>query len=279
MVFGGGLGFLADAGRLVVIGGAEDKENTCSILREVVKLAGAEKARILVLTAAACEPEQVGNEYRAVFTRLRVAEVGVLDISSRLQAADPMLLRLVDASSGILFTGGDQLRITSLIGGTPLGQSLQLAYRRGVVIAGTSAGASAMSSIMIVAGRDEEEPRSSNVRLAPGLGLLPDVVIDQHFAQRGRLGRLLSALAQNPYILGIGVDEDTAMIVAGHRFDVVGAGTVSILDGRHISFTNVSEVSPVEALALADLRLHVLPTGYSFDLQARIPGLSSCRNS
>lgn len=259
-------------GRLVIIGGAEDKDGDCLILREVVKLAGARAARLLVLTAATSQPDEVGALYRQVFTRLGAAEVGVLDISNRLQAEDPMLVRLVQDASGIFFTGGDQLRITSLIGGTALFHALGAAYRRGVVVAGTSAGASVMSSTMIIDGSGATEPAIGAVRLAAGFNLISDVVIDQHFAQRGRLGRLLAAVAQNPYVLGIGIDENTAVVVDGPEFEVIGAGTVSVLDGQHIAFTNVSEVSPQAALALAEVRLHVLPQGYAFDLQSRQPG-------
>lgn len=259
------------SGRLVIIGGAEDKSGDCLILKEVVRLAGAAAARLLVLTAATSQPEEVGMLYREVFTRLGSAQVGVLDIGARMQAEDPMLVRLVDECSGIFFTGGDQLRITSLIGGTALYHALDAAYQRGVVIAGTSAGASVMSSTMIINGKGDKEPVAGAVRLAAGFNLISDVVIDQHFAQRGRLGRLLAVVAQNPYVLGIGIDENTAVVVNGPEFTVIGAGTVSVLDGQHIAFTNVSEVSPQAALALAEVRLHVLPQGYAFNLQSRQP--------
>ncbi len=258
-------------GSLVIIGGAEDKHNDCTILREVVELAGGKSARLLVLTAATQEPAVVGAQYRDIFLRLGAAEVGVLDVARRDQADDPMVSRLLEHASGVFFTGGDQLRITSILGGTRLYQHLLAAYRRGVIIAGTSAGASVMSSTMIVHGSGEQEPKQIGVRLAPGFGLVRDVVIDQHFAQRGRLGRLLSAVAQNPYVMGIGLDENTAMIVRQNEFTVMGSGTVTILDGQHISFTNTSEVSPTDALALADVRLHVLPSGYGFSLQQRKP--------
>lgn len=257
--------------RLVIIGGAEDKEGECLILREVVRLAGSANARLLVLTAATSQPQQVGAVYRQVFARLGAAEVGVLDISDRMQAEDPMLVRLLEDCSGVFFTGGDQLRITSLIGGTALFHALGAAYRRGVVIAGTSAGASVMSSTMIIDGSGDQEPAVGAVSLAAGLNLVSDVVIDQHFAQRGRLGRLLAAVAQNPYVLGIGIDENTAVVVDGPNFEVIGTGAVSVLDGQHIAFTNVSEVSPKAALALAEVRLHVLPQGYVFNLPTRRP--------
>ncbi|MGI6359321.1 MAG: cyanophycinase [Bacillota bacterium] len=258
-------------GKLVIIGGAEDKDHDCTILKKVVDLAGGRSARLLVLTAATQEPGQVGSEYRQIFQKLGAAEVGVLDVATRLQAEDSMLARLVADATGVFFTGGDQLRITSVIGGTHLYHQLHRAYQQGAVIAGTSAGASVMSSTMIVQGPGEEQPRPLSARLAPGLGLVPDVVIDQHFAQRGRLGRLLAAVAQNPYVLGIGIDENTAMSVDNDRFTVLGTGTVTVLDGRDITFSNTSEASPADALALTDVRLHVLPAGHGFNLRSRRP--------
>lgn len=266
-------------GRLVIIGGAEDTNDDCIILREVVRLAGGHDARILILTAATLEPAHAGNLYRDVFKRLGAAAVGVLDISARVQAEDPILVSLLDECSGIFFTGGDQLRITSLIGGTALFHALVAARDRGVVIAGTSAGASVMSSTMIIESNDDKEVVAGAVRLAAGFNLISDVVVDQHFAQRGRLGRLLAAVAQNPYILGIGIDENTAIIVDGSQFEVIGTGTVSVLDGQHIAFTNVSEVSPQAALALAEVRLHVLPDNHIFNLQSRQPRPNGNGNS
>lgn len=202
-----------ETGSLVIIGGAEDKHGECRILRRLVEMAGGDRARMLILTAAAEEPGAVGATYRRVFGELGVAETFIIHVSDRAQANDPGLLSLLRHATGVFFTGGDQLRLTALLGGTTIDRALRQLHRRGAVIAGTSAGASAMSDTMIVGGHDDETATRNTVRLAPGMGWLPGVVVDQHFAQRGRIGRLLTALAQNPRVLAVGIDEDTAVEV------------------------------------------------------------------
>lgn len=263
-------------GRLLIVGGAEDKSGDCIILRRFIELAGDRDSRIVVITAATEYPESVGREYRALFQELDAGEVRVLHVSDREQANDRDNIDILKDRTGIYFTGGDQLRITSIVGGTALDAYLRQVWTNGAVVAGTSAGASAMSDSMIVDGGGKEEPKKCTVKLAPGLGLVQQAVIDQHFAQRGRIGRLLGAVAQNPYILGIGIDEDTAIEVhADNRFGVIGSGSVTIIDGRSITISNVSEARPKEPLALADVRLHVLPKGYYFDLTERRPVVPS----
>lgn len=259
-------------GNLVVIGGAEDKEGECVILREVVRLATRAGDRMAVLTAAAENPHTVGEQYRAVFSRLGIEKVDVINIACRQEAMNTAIADRLTGVGGIFFSGGDQLRITSLLGGTALDEVLHRCYESGVVIAGTSAGASAMSDTMIVGGPGEDAPKRCTTKMAPGMGLLEEVVIDQHFAQRGRTGRLLSALAQNPYVLGIGIDEDTAIVVNPEgRFRVIGSNTVTVIDGRAILHTNASESQPDEALALTNVILHILPAGYGYDLRKRQP--------
>lgn len=259
-------------GNLVIIGGAEDKKGRCEILKKVVRLAGGQEARLVVLTAATEQPEAVGREYDRIFRRLGVKEIGVLNIGSRREAGYEQHALAVNEATGIFFTGGDQLRITSLLGGTRVYQALHEAYQRGVVIAGTSAGASVMSATMIVEGDSEETPKKNTLKMAPGMGLIQGVVVDQHFAQRGRLGRLLTAVAQNPYILGIGIDEDTAVMVNDREeFEVIGSQTVTVVEGSQVTATNVSESNPSEPLALSNVILHVLPAGYRYDLKQRIP--------
>ena len=259
-------------GNLVLIGGAEDKKGEKVILREVLDMAGGRSANILVMTAAARDREAIGEEYREVFRGLGAQVVRVLHIDSRAEAADPRNAAAIREATGVFFTGGDQLRITALLGGTEVYRELHEAYARGVVIAGTSAGASAMSDTMIIEGDGRDSPRNLAARMAPGMGLLEEVVIDQHFAQRGRLNRLLVAVAQNPYILGIGIDEDTALIVGpGGTARVIGSGTVTVVDGKSMSHTNVSEMDLEQPVALLDARLHVLPPGYAYDLGRRRP--------
>lgn len=257
---------------MLIIGGAEDKTGDRVILRTFLHLAGGKRSRVCVMTVAAAHPKETGETYLDVFHQLGAVEVQVLHLSSRAQAFESQAQQLIVDSTGIFFTGGDQLRITSMLGGTPVDQALREALRRGAVIAGTSAGASAMSSVMIVEGKGDESPKKCAVRLAPGLRLLENAVIDQHFAQRGRIGRLLSAVSQNPYVLGIGVDEDTAILLGPMQvFRVIGSNSVTVVDGRSVLLTNVSELSPHEPLAMSHVLLHVLPEGFGFDLKSRQP--------
>ncbi|WP_088226310.1 cyanophycinase [Desulfosporosinus sp. FKB] len=256
-------------GKLLIIGGAEDKKNECKILKRFVQEAGGKESRITVLTAATELPLQVGNEYHSLFLELGALEVQVLDVSDRIQANRRGIGKEFENSTGVFFTGGDQLRITGLLGGTILGSTLQQLYERGVIIAGTSAGASVMSDTMIVGG-EAGTAKKDSLTMAPGLGLLRSVVIDQHFAQRGRIGRLLSAISHNPYVLGVGIDEDTAILVQDDaRFSVVGSNTVTVADASSSTTTNVSETSPGQSLVLSPILLHVLSDGYGFDLKRR----------
>lgn len=265
-------------GKLVIIGGAEDKEADCVILRRFVELAGGKDAVIGVITTATEYPGEAGDQYRLLFLDLGAKQVEILFIVKRDDASDPRILDQLALCSGIFFTGGDQLRITSILGGSKIDEAIRQAYRRGVVIAGTSAGASVMSNTMIVEGDDVDTAKKCTLNMAHGMGLLEEVVIDQHFAQRGRINRLLTAVAQNPYVLGVGIDEDTAIIVSpAATFEVIGSQTVTVVDGRYVKYTNVSESAPNEPLALSNVILHILPTGYSFDLRLREPFLSRTR--
>lgn len=258
-------------GNLIIIGGAEDKEKECEILKEVVKRSGRKNGDFIVLTAATEEPDEVGALYRKTFSRLNLRDIKIIDIKNRADANREDYNRQIQESRCIFFTGGDQLKITSLIGGTAIYTSLKTAYDAGTLIVGTSAGASCLSSTMIVSGIDDESPRKCTIKMAPGLDILRGILIDQHFAQRGRIGRLLNAVAQNPEILGIGIDENTAVsIEESTEFKVLGSGAVTVVDGSGISHTNVSELSPDETLAITDIKLHILPKGYRYDIKNRI---------
>ena len=191
----------------------------------------------------------------------------VINITDRETANNLEGLKILEDATCIFFVGGDQLRISSILGGTEVHRLLKKAYKEGGVIAGTSAGASMMSEIMVVEGKDDEAPRKCTLKMAPGMGLLEGVIIDQHFNQRGRIGRLLAAVAQNPNVLGIGIDEDTAMIVNKElEFSVEGSGVVTIVDGREISYTNISEQYQDDPLAITNVKIHILPRGYGFNL-------------
>jgi len=260
------------AGTLMIIGGAEDKEGDCIILRKLVELSKSREGNIIIMTVATEYPEEIGAEYIDIFKRLGSDGATAIHVYSRHDANNPQYGGLIENASCIFFTGGDQLRITSLIGGTPLERALFKAYKKGAIIAGTSAGASVMSETMIISGNDDDAPRKCTLKMAPGLGLLREVVIDQHFAQRGRIGRLLSGIAQNPHMLGIGIDEDTAIIISSNaEFHVIGSNAVTILDGTNIQLTNVSELKPDEILAVTNIIMHVLPSGFSYDMKLRKP--------
>ena len=200
-------------GYVMVIGGAEDKVRERVILSRFVKLAGGDDARIAVISTASSLGPLAGEMYRRVFTELGAAEVHPIHTVTRAQCSDPIAVRSVREATGIFLTGGNQLRLSSTIGGTPLAQAVARRHREGAVVAGTSAGASAMSTHMVAFGASGATPKQRMVQMAAGLGILPGVIVDQHFEQRNRLGRLLAIIAQNPSLLGIGVDEDTAGVV------------------------------------------------------------------
>ena len=262
-------------GQLVIIGGAEDKEGDCKVLREFVRRAGGTKARIVVMTAATGLPKEVGENYIRVFERLGVEDVCIVDTVDREDASSSNALEAINKASGVFFTGGDQSRITSIIKDTELDAAIHKRYSEGIVVGGTSAGAAMMPDVMIVEGDSETNPRVEIVEMGPGMGFLPGVVIDQHFLQRGRLGRLLSALSQQPAVLGFGIDENTAVVVSDNKFEVVGEGAVTVVDISELTHTNVDELLRDEALAICGAKLHILPQGYRFDLKKRSPILES----
>lgn len=257
-------------GHLLIIGGAEDKGRDGDILKKLVELAGGHEAIITVITVAAEDPREAGQGYVRVFKELGVGDVAALGIETREDAQGQSLVDRILESTALFFTGGDQLRITSLLGGTSVYHALHRGYREGVLIAGTSAGAAAMSDTMIVGGSGDKTPQGSLINMAPGMGLLEEVVVDQHFAQRGRLGRLLMAVAQNPFILGVGIDEDTAVLVAPDAtFEVIGSQTATVIDAVPAKYVNVSELGSGEPLTLIDAKIHVMSSGAGFDMKSR----------
>lgn len=254
-------------GILIIIGGAEDKTGEMTILKRFVSMISESNSKLMILTTATQEPELVGDEYRGVFKSLGVNNIDVLNINTRDDANNDDYVNRLKQSKGIFFTGGDQLRITSIIGGTKSYQALSEGYINGSIISGTSAGASAMSNIMIIEGDDNKPARKCTLKVAQGLNFLSNVIIDQHFAQRGRIGRLLCGVAENPDVLGIGIDEDTAIIVyPDSHFEVIGTNSVTVIDGKTIKSSNVSELQPDEILSITNVTLHILPKGYGFDL-------------
>lgn len=256
-------------GKLVIIGGGEDKTGESTILKQFLSLIDPDRC-LSIITTASESPQNAGNTYRDVFTRLGAGRIEVLNINSRADANSSLHAQTLRNSGGIFFTGGDQLRITSVLGGAAVYKALQAAFTEGAVIAGTSAGASAMSNTMIVDGDGNDPARKCTLKMAPGLGLLQDAIIDQHFHQRGRIGRLLCGVAENPFMLGIGIDENTAITVfPDEHFDVLGMNAVTVIDGSTLKSSNVSESKPDEILALSNATLHMLPEGYGFDMVKR----------
>ncbi|MCR6546301.1 cyanophycinase [Dehalobacterium formicoaceticum] len=257
-------------GNLIIIGGAEDKKGEKKILEEIVTIAGDHDAHLIVFTTATQEPGAIGDEYKKVFSRLGVKQIDIMDINTRDEANMEEHAEQISQASGIFFTGGDQLRITSILAGTRTYEALHDAFQGGAVIAGTSAGASVMSNTMIVEGNNNDPARKCTLKMAPGFNFLDGVIIDQHFDQRGRFGRLLCGVAENPGILGIGIDEDTAIrVYADDHFKVIGNNAVTVIDGKSIKSSNVSESKPDEILTITNVTVHVLSQGYGFDLKKR----------
>jgi cyanophycinase len=256
-------------GTLVIIGGHEDHEGERVILKEVAS--HIKDGKLVLATIASHEPDGYLEKYQATFAELGVPNVTELYVDDRAEANQEDKLRMVEGVNAIFFSGGDQLRITSQIGDTPIYDRVHEIYRTGGLIAGTSAGASVMSETMLVRGPSATSFRIGDLRMAPGLGLLPNVIIDQHFAQRGRIGRLIGAVAQNPRVLGIGIDENTAIVVQGDRFKVIGSGAVYLVDGGDVTHSNIAEAAGEEALSIYDLRVHVLSSGDVFNLATKRP--------
>ncbi len=262
----------SNIGTLIIIGGHEDKEGDRVILNAVAQRARKDGGRLVVVTAATQMPEEVAEDYRSAFGGLGIKHVDVLDVRTRAEAHEAALVDKVKAARVIFFTGGDQLRITSQVGDSPVFQALLETYQSGGTIVGTSAGAAAMPGTMLISGASDASSTLSSLGMAPGLGLMPDAVIDSHFAERGRIGRLLGAVAQNPRNLGIGIDEDTAIVVErGTCFDVIGSGAVYVVDGSTVSYSSLSETNTDGVISIDDVRLHVLGAGDQYDLTARRP--------
>jgi cyanophycinase len=256
-------------GTVIVIGGAEDKVRDRVILGRFVSLAGGAAARIVVISTASSLGAEAGERYRQVFGELGVKRFKPIHAVTRSQANDESFVAAVRDATGIFLTGGNQLRLSSTIGGTRLADAVLDRFRHGAVVAGTSAGASAMSSHMIAFGASGATPKQRMAQVAAGLAVLPGVIIDQHFQQRNRLGRLLSLIAQNPSLLGLGIDEDTAGVVGpDHVMEVIGRGSITVVDGSG-SETNAWEIGGHRPIMISNVVLHSLPAGYRFDLRAR----------
>jgi cyanophycinase len=258
-------------GCLIIIGGHEDRDpkGDRKILREVAR--HVRGGKLVLATVASHKPEGYFEDYDKAFADLDVGELVELYVEDRNEAGDRQKLSVLDDAAAIFFSGGDQLRITSQIGDTGIEAKVRALFERGGLVAGTSAGASVMSDTMLVKGTSSESHRIGDLHMAPGLGLIRDVIIDQHFAERGRFGRLIGAVAHNPRVLGMGIDEDTAAMVEGEEFSVIGSGAIYVVDGSHVSHCNIAEASPDRVLSMHDVTVHVLSCGDRFDLSRRRP--------
>ena len=259
-------------GSLVIIGGHEDRHEEKLILRAVADRLGPD-GKIVVCTVASSEPEALWEEYEQAFRALDVPHVYRLEIDSREEAGTPRVMRILEGATGVFFTGGDQLKITSQIGDTPLYSRVQEIFENGGVIAGSSAGASAMSETMMVSGSGDGSYRiKSALLMAPGLGFARDLLIDQHFSERGRMARLIGAVSQNPRVLGVGIDENTAIIVEQQRrFTVLGEGAAYVVDASQMTYSNIGEEDADRTLSAFGLVVNMLSQGDSFDLNTRTP--------
>jgi cyanophycinase len=258
-----------DPGRLLIIGGAEDRCCGSGVLERFVQLSGGGKAWLVLVTTATGQPRQVLADYERVFRKLGVRHIKELPISGRADADGQAASAMLNNATGVFLSGGDQSRLQTLVGSN-INDLLRQRLGDGLIVAGTSAGATALGRTMILGGNGAEVS-SAAVRIAPGLGLLPRVLIDMHFGERGRLPRLLSAVALDPERLGIGIDENTAVLVQQDTFEVLGSGTVTVVDAQQAPIVHAA--SDNDQITLFDVRLHLLPAGCVFDLAARSPAI------
>jgi len=260
----------ASRGWIIPIGGAENKENDRHILERFVDCSGGAQADIVVIPTAS-RLHETGPRYERLFREIGAARVEVMDFDTRRDCHEARRLERIEQATGIFFTGGNQLRLTTLLGGTPVAKLVRLRNAAGVAVGGTSAGASFLSEHMIAFGDEGSAVISGSVRLAPGLGLTNRFVIDQHFRQRDRLGRLLTALAYNPFAVGIGLDEDTAAFIGpDETVEVLGSGGVTVVDAADVSFCSMDSVTEGEPVCMLGLKLHILVAGATFNMHTRV---------
>lgn len=256
-------------GHIIPIGGAEDKEGSSEILRKFLEVSGGKKARIAIIPTAS-NLDDTGSRYEKIFEKLGAADAVALNITSRAEAGKREWLPPLENATGIFITGGNQLRLTTILGGTAIAKAIRKANAHGVTVGGTSAGAAILSEHMIAYGKEGNTPHAGKVALVPGFGLTNRIMIDQHFRQRDRLGRLLTAIAYNPFAVGIGLDEDTAAFIDHHKkLTVVGAGALTIVDASELTYSSIAEAKEGKPVTMTNVRLHILAHGSTFDLNTR----------
>jgi len=258
-----------ERGWIIPIGGGEQKENNPKILKRFLELCGGSDADILVIPTAS-QLAETGGRYEDIFTELGAASVDVMDFDTRRDCQEPNRLARIERATGIFFTGGNQLRLSTILGGTAAAKLIRERSAAGVTVGGTSAGASILSEHMIAFGKEGASPQADSVRLAPGLGLTNRFIIDQHFRERDRLGRLVAALAYNPFAIGIGLDEDTAAFLSpDNTLEVEGSGAVTVVDADGLQFSSMAQVREDEPVCLLGLTVHILTAGATFNLHTR----------
>ena len=256
-------------GTLIIIGGQEDKTGDKEILARVAKNTGTGK--LVVVTIASQVANELWETYEKIFRSLGVKSISHFTIQQPEEAHDPKVLDIFEGATTVFFTGGDQLRITTKIGGSIVLKTIQEIYNNGGTIAGTSAGAAIMGQNMLVGGENTESHKIGNWMRAPGLGFMNHILVDQHFAQRGRIGRLLGAISLNLGVLGIGIDENTAIVVHKNKFEVLGGNAVYVIDGGYVTYTNVSEAAADKTMSMHNVKIHILAEGEKFCLNTRKP--------
>ena len=265
--------FQSTKNAILVIGGAEDKVHGKEILQTFFNRSGGSNASLGIVPCASREPSLIGERYYRIFSDMGAKDIKVLDVRERSGAEDSNYLHFVENCTGIFLTGGDQLRLCDLMARTPLmDRIIARAQQRQISLAGTSAGAAVMGHHMISGGSSAESPNRSLVDMSQGLGIIEDVLVDQHFHNRNRLARLLSAISGHPQLLGIGIDEDTcAMFESDDLIQVIGKGTVTIIDASAMSHTNRAKVQGSDPLSMHNLKLHILEHGDRYDLKSQQP--------
>jgi cyanophycinase len=265
----GALRAVGGAGPVMIIGGAEDRFRDKVILGTFADLAGGAEGNVVVISTASSLGDAATQAYRELFLGLGIGAVTGIRPEEREEADEAAAVSTLAEATGVFLTGGNQSRLTQVVGGTRLGDAISNAHDRGVVLAGTSAGASALASHMVAFGRPGPTPKHRMVTLAAGLGIVQGVVIDQHFEERGRIGRLLALVAQSPSLLGIGIDEDTCAVITADRvLHVLGRGAVTLVDGSHVK-TDAYRGKGYRPVMVSDAVLHSLPSGYRFDMRGR----------
>ena len=256
-------------GFIIPIGGAEERLNEGAILRRFAKLCGGKSAHIAILPTAS-QQKDTGQRYEACFRDIGVAEARALPIEERAEARRQDWLEYLERCDGAFLTGGNQLRLSTTLGGTPVAKVLRKRNEAGMHVGGTSAGAAFLSEHMIAFGEEGSTPHADSVTLAPGLGLTNRVIVDQHFRQRDRIGRLLTAISYNPYAIGLGLDEDTAAFIGPDDvLTVVGSGGVTIVDASELEYTSMDHAQKHQAVSLIGIKLHILVSGATYNLHTR----------